>query len=511
MTSSHSNARFLIGVFMFALKHISKSFDDNSVLDNVSLSVNNGEVIALIGENGTGKTTLLEIIAGKIQPDNGQVLLNSQVVGYIPQEMPLGKTIKASFSTCTEEWRIYYALNLVGLSYGSVDELVDNLSGGQKTRLAFATVLAINPIPSILLLDEPTNNLDDQGLIWLKDFIRSFSGSVLLVTHDRSFINDVSTSIVELDEGAVKVYGGDYDLYKKQKQIEKRTEIQEYEQKVAEKKHLEKVFKEVQYRAKHGLRSGKKCKDPDKAQFNWHMQTAQNTFSRQTTALKTKLARFGDLEKPQIQKDFRVNLIGEVPESKLMLQLKNVKFNYGDDVILSDVSLEIRGGERIRLVGKNGSGKTTLLKIASGQLQSKDGIVVVGKDVKVGYFSQDVNGIDTRKTVLQNFDVDMTTIRNLMHVLGISKNDVFKPIGKLSRGQQAKIGIAKLLLGQNHLLILDEPTNHLDIKTREQIEFALKSYKGAILLASHDEYFVDSLNINKSYRLENGQLANIKS
>lgn len=485
----------------FNLRHIYKSFQGYAVLEDVSLSISPREVVALIGANGAGKTTLLEILRQELKPDAGSVQ-TSGAIGYVPQEAVLGKTIQQSFSATNESWQISYALERVGLGTKELDTYVSKLSGGQKTRLAFAVVLAQDPEPSLLLLDEPTNNLDAAGLDWLTDFVRNFDGAVLLVSHDREFVNKTATKIAELHNGKLTQYGGDYDFYRQQKDLEQAAAVARYQQNIEERSHLTKAITAQREKGKNTHENIKRS-DNDKYQRDFFRNRVTNKFGQQARALEKRLDQLEEVDRPEFAKDYRIVLGGEVDSGKLVLSLSEICKGFAKPV-LNNIDLEIRGGERIQVQGQNGSGKTTLLTIAAGRTQPGSGEVTYGTGISVGYFSQDVDGLDHATTGLENLtatEAQMTNIFREARSLGLTDADLKKPVSELSRGQQAKLGFAKLLLASHHLLILDEPTNHLDIPTREQIETALKQYRGAILFASHDKYFTKKLQPTKELKL----------
>jgi len=492
---------------MFALQHIHKSYDDKIILNNINFAVNAGEVTALIGENGAGKTTLLKLILGEVQLDSGSIALHHETIGYVPQEADVGRTIKDAFDVNIEPWRIDYALGMVGLGAMTGNVSVKTLSGGQKTRLALAGVLAHDPEPTVLLLDEPTNNLDAEGLVWLADFIRSFHGGIVLVSHDRSFINHVATGIAELRNGELRHYGGSYDFYKEQRTIERETEVQRYEQHITDKKQLELAIAAQRAKGQHTHKHIKR-NDHDKYQRDFFRNRVTVKFGQQARALETRLNQLEDVQRPESIRNYGVKLTGNVCSEKLLLRLSGIGKSYDGDV-LSTIGLEIRGNERVHLCGQNGSGKTTLLKIVAGLLEPDGGERVIGSNIQIGYFSQDVDSLDYSRSALENLqstDAIPTDIFRGARSLGLDTQTLQKLPRQLSRGQQAKLGFAKLLLSSNHLLILDEPTNHLDISTREQIEIALQQYDGAILFASHDAYFVGKLNVTKKLNLAKGTL-----
>lgn len=488
---------------MFALQHIYKSYKDKPVLENVSLAVKAGEVVALIGENGAGKTTLLKVIIGETEPNSGTVSLNHEHIGYVPQETVPGGVIKDSFKSPSEDWKIDYALSLVGLEGVPKMAPVASLSGGQKTRLAFAKVLCAEPTPSVLLLDEPTNNLDADGLEWLENFVTGFKGSIVLVSHDRTFINKVATNVAELQGDKLKQYGGNYDLYRRQKEQELQTEFELYEKNQVEKKRLVKAIR-AQSEKSQNTHKNIKRNDNDKYQRDFFRNRVTVKYGQQAKALQGRLDQLGDITRPQQSKDYKLGLQGNNSNSKLVLRLEDVTFSY-DQKLFDQVSFEIRGNDRLHTQGSNGSGKTTLLRIAAGLLSPTSGERTVGTNIRIGYFSQDVDGLDYRLNGLVNLETtgaNPTDIHREAKSLGLTIEDLKKHPKELSRGQQAKLGFAKLLLGENQLLILDEPTNHLDIPTREKIESALQDYGGAILVTSHDKYFIRTINVTQELLLE---------
>lgn len=488
---------------MFALQHIYKSYRDKPVLDDINLAVNAGEVVALIGENGAGKTTLLKVILGELEPDNGNVSLQHEVVSYVPQEASSTGTIQDSFDNQSQDWKIDYALSVVGLNDVSKTGAVANLSGGQKTRLAFAKVLATDSEPTMLLLDEPTNNLDAEGLVWLEQFVRNFAGGVVLVSHDRSFINQVATSVAELHNGKVKHYRGDYDFYKQQKDIEYQTQLAKYESNLEERRRLEQAIKAQSDKSQNKHKHMKRP-DNDKAQRDYFKNRLTVKFGQNAKMLQGRLEQLEEAEKPELRKNYAIKLTGDTHPTKRIFHSDNLSKKYGNNM-LTYPDITIQGNERLLIKGSNGSGKTTLLKMAANILEPDTGEATLGQDIKFGYFSQDINGLDYSQSSydnLQTTGASATDIHREAKSLGLTANDLRKNPSELSRGQQAKLSFAKLLLSQNHLLILDEPTNHLDLPTREKIETALQDYQGAMLVASHDKYFCNQIGIQRTINLD---------
>ncbi len=491
---------------MFHLQNITKTYNEKLILDKATLAVNSDEVIALIGENGVGKTTLLKILLGEVTPDEGTVSLHNEVVGYVPQE-PINqeKTVEDSFGSI-ESWRIDYALSMVNLNETNAQN-VKSLSGGQKTRLAIAQVLAKDPEPSVLLLDEPTNNIDSEGLKWLRQFISNFSGAILLASHDRDFINKSANVVIELKNGELKRYGGNYDFYTEQRALERAAEEKAYDAHIEEKKRLEATIRLQRENGRHTHEHIQR-KDGDKYQRDFFRNRVTVKLGQQAKNLETRLDKLEEVERPESSKRYKVTLSSATSHDKKLVTTSNLSKHYDNKLALNNVSLEIRGGDRLHIQGINGSGKSTLLKLIAGMIKPDSGHFEYGRDVSIGYFSQEIDGLNYEVSALENATVgnaSATSIYKNAMSMGLNERDLKKLPTDLSRGQQAKLAFTRLLLSKNDLLILDEPTNHLDIATKEKLEEALREYKGSLLVASHDAYFVKRLKINKRLVLTDGK------
>ena len=488
---------------MFNLQNIHYQYSDTPLLEDIIFAINKGDVIALIGENGAGKTTLLKILLGDISPHEGMVSCNNEVVGYVPQT-PVDQSlcVKESFKDILQ-WRIEYALSLVSLDPELCDRKIHSLSGGQKTRLAFAQVLAQDPEPSILLLDEPTNNIDTEGITWLRQFIELFQGAIVLVSHDRSFINCVATKVVELKNCQLKHYGGNYDFYHKQRVIERQQELKEYQAYLEEKKRLEVLVRNAKRDAKHGTRK-KKAPDNDKCLWTFKNENIQAKAAGRGTALETRLKKLSVVDRPEQLSCYNFSLNGTVDRSKKVIELKGISKYYNGSPAVHDVSVTIRGNERLHVSGANGAGKSTLLSLMAGLATQDSGEILAGDNIQIGYFAQESDALDSIKTTRENIEQfcdDSTRIYRAASHFGLTINDLKKYPPELSRGQQAKLAFTKLLLGNFQLLILDEPTNHLDIPTKERLESALRYYQGALAIASHDRYFMNNIDITSTLNL----------
>ncbi|MBU0648238.1 ATP-binding cassette domain-containing protein [Patescibacteria group bacterium] len=463
--------------------------------ENMSFTIHTGEKIGLIGPNGCGKSTLLKMIAGDKRVDKGSIETGGENIGYLKQSIKCELSDSVRDYLGSDNFECQKVLSSVGLEVLDFGTKVMTLSGGQKTRLGLAKVLLENP--TAILMDEPTNHLDLEGLEWLEDFVKNFWGIVVIVSHDRRFLDNTVDKIFEIDpvKKIAREYSGGYSDYVKKRQEEiKRYEI-DYKQQQKTKKKMEEwiVLKRQQASV---------FKDPK--------------FGKQLRAMEKRIERevYGDLlDKPKEFEGIRdLDLAGELHLDKLVLRVKDIAKRFGDKEVLKGVNLEMRGPGRVLLSGKNGSGKSTLLKIIAGKLLPDSGEMMIGENVGIGYFAQEQEELDMKKTVLDEYmsgnelDISLSTARKVLGAFGFGGDDVYKKIETLSFGQRVRLVFAKLAFGNNALLVLDEPTNHLDIPTREVVEEALKNYKGAILMVSHDRYFVENIGVTRELILEGGRM-----
>ncbi len=476
---------------MITIKNLTKHILGEPLFEQVSFVIHKGDKIGLIGPNGSGKSTLLKILLGEIEPDGGAVDIQQERIGYLPQ----------------------------GLPFQPGDALVSQLSGGQKTRLALSQLFLTKP--TLLLLDEPTNHLDAQGVEWLEDFLTKFKGGVLLVSHDRRLLDTVVDTILEIDpvNHAFVAYQGGYTEYVAQKGLALAQQQEAYERQQREKRRMELwLTLKRQEATLHG--------DPAKGKM---IQAMEKRLQREIYDQ--------ELVRPGSQKKMRaLELHGQTAESKLILRLSGIKKSFGNTPVspprhpeaegsrpachsgvltrkpvsvLWDITFELRGKERVLLAGENGSGKTTLLKIITGELAPDKGEVTVGEKVRIGYFSQQQEILDPNKTVLEEFlstdrlNCASKSPRAILGAFLLSGQEVFKKVAILSFGERVRLIFAKITHQENELLVLDEPTNHLDLQAREVIEEALREYGGALLVVSHDRYFLDKIAITRTLHLKN--------
>lgn len=480
------------------LNSISKDYAGHQVLDKISFSIGERECIGLIGENGSGKTTLLRIVAGLDKPDSGsvQIIPDEAVIGYIPQapEEIGDKSVREFLGDslnleADEMYKVDIGLAEIGMS-DLAEKAVSQLSSGQRTKGYLARLLVEKP--TLLLLDEPTNHLDLEALDWLEKYLADYEGSVLVVSHDRRFLDNLVDKIIELDQGKIKTYGGNYSFYRRQKQIEKEAYERQYliqEKKIARTKE---VINEISNRAQ--------SIENETIDFYWLKRAAK--VARKAVNQRRKLERFLEseekLEKPE--PDFELSAIFKPrrESSKTVVYLKDISKVFGGQRVLHDFNLLINREKRVALLGANGSGKTTLLNIILGQLKPDSGIVEIGNAVEIGYLPQEQHDVNSTSSLLEYLEMevnlDRTFAYKLAHRFLFSDADLRTSVKDLSSGQKSRLALAKIMASGANFIILDEPTNHLDIPSREALEKAILAYPGTLLVVSHDRYFLDMIN-----------------
>lgn len=501
---------------------ICHSYGINTVLKNISFSVQDGDKVGIVGVNGAGKSTLLNIINGELQCDSGTINISRNYkIGFLHQNTGLDtdnnifdemlsvyeeliskeerlkdleKAISSKspgeeldilvkeYAKISDEYslkggyeyrsRVKGVLKGLGFNEEQFDAKIHILSGGQKTRLALAKLLLSEP--DLMLLDEPTNHLDIEAIMWLEGFLKNMKKTVLIVSHDRYFLDSVTTKILELENNSAKLYNGNYTQYIKQKEIDREIQQRHYENQQREIEKMEAFISQ---------------------QKQWNRE--RNIIAAESR--QKAIDRMEKIEKPtdlpgKINIKFRKSIIS----GNDVMFVENLSKSYPGKKLFSDISFKLRKNERVFLLGPNGCGKSTLVKILVSKLPADGGMVEFGHKVKVGYYDQELQDLDESKTILEelidsNNDLTLTQIRTLLSTFLFKGEDVLKPISALSGGEKSRVSLAKLILSTSNLLILDEPTNHLDINSREVLEEALMNYEGTILSISHDRYFINKL------------------
>lgn len=452
------------------IEHVSKIFGEKKIFDDVSYGIHEGDKIGIIGINGTGKTTLLKMIAGLEETDEGQIVRqNGLRITYLPQnpEFPKGATV-LSYTAQTQEHEARNILNKLGIY--DHDTVIDTLSGGQKKRVALAKAL-LKPT-DVLILDEPTNHLDSDMTVWLEDYLNRFKGVIIMVTHDRYFLDRVTNKILEISHGKLYGYTANYSEF-----LELKAQREEMEL-ASERKRQSILRMEIEW-AKRGCRA-------------------------RTTKQKARLERLEALKNGQAPiRDANVELDSvETRMGKKTIELHNISKSYGDNVIIKDFDYIVLKNQRLGIIGPNGCGKSTLMKLITGVLAPDAGEVVIGDTIQIGYFAQEVEDMDGNQRVIDYIkdvaeyittkDGKITASQMLERFL-FDGNLQYTPVSKLSGGEKRRLYLCKILMTAPNVLILDEPTNDLDIPTLTILEDYLDSFSGIVIAVSHDRYFLDNL------------------
>ncbi|MHB1000120.1 MAG: ABC-F family ATP-binding cassette domain-containing protein [Armatimonadota bacterium] len=519
---------------IITLNEVGKSFGAYQILDEVSFTIGNDEKAALVGPNGSGKTTILRLITGQDTADTGTVnVLPGTTIGFMTQDTELhggdnlveevsnasvevkhleremhrlesamsvseGEDLDAFLAEYGEvqhefdrlggysfEAEVKSTLSGLGLGPEYWDKPVDILSGGQRTRAALAKLLLQKP--DVLLLDEPTNHLDIEACEWLEDFLTNFPGAVLIVSHDRYFLDRVANKIIDLQERCTRVYPGNYTAFTKQKDEYLRQRLENYERQQQEIKKLEDFINRYRVGQRH-----------------------QEAKSREK-----KLAKMVRVRKPRMENaKMRLNINQAQTSGNIVMDLQGVGKSFPDKPLFTGLDLIVESRDRIGLVGPNGAGKTTLLKMILGDEEPTVGTLSLGCGVDIGYFAQDLGELDPENTVLEELlefeDLTIGEARSILAKFLFIGDDVFKSVSALSGGERNKLVLTKLMLTKPNVLVLDEPTNHLDIDSREALDKALKEFAGTVILVSHDRYLLNSVATrmveisNRTARVYNG-------
>ena len=504
---------------ILACQNINKAFGTNVILKDASFHIEEKEKAAIVGINGAGKSTLLKIIMKQIPADSGEVILaKDRTIGYLAQHEAVssGNTIyeellevkqdifelerhirtlelqmkSQSGGELEQTLELYNRLNtefeqkngyackseIVGVLKGlgfTEDEFskqVDTLSGGQKTRVALGKLLLAKP--DLILLDEPTNHLDMQSIAWLENFLINYSGAVIIVAHDRYFLNRVVSKVIEIDHAKATTFLGNYSAYSEKKAQLRDSQLKAWMNQQREIKHQQEVIDK--------LKSFNREKSIKRAESREKMLEKMEVLDRPDTEVQ----------------ELKLSLEPRFPSGNDVLRVEGLEKSFGDHTLFTDLDFEIKRGERVALIGNNGTGKTTILKIINELLAADAGSFTLGSKVCIGYYDQEHHVLHMEKTLFEEISDDYPTltnteIRNVLAAFLFTGDDVFKRISDLSGGERGRVSLAKLMLSEANFLILDEPTNHLDILSKEILEQALNRYTGTVFYVSHDRYFIN--------------------
>lgn len=511
-------------MIQLAVKEIEKFFGGNRVLSNITFEIQSGERVGLIGRNGTGKTTIFKIIAGIEKEDKGSISIRkNSTIGYLdqipnyPEQFKVKDVLKTAFETQYEIDGKLKALEvemsrLEGKEleytlrkYGELNELYEakggyeieenmrkvcsglkfndeflnrafvSLSGGEKTIVILGKILLQKP--DMLLLDEPSNHLDMSSIEWLEGYLKAYKGTVMIISHDRYFLDKVVTKIVEIEEGETSFYDGNYSYYVKEKQRRVFEQFEAYKDQQKKIKAMEKAIKQLR---------------------QWAIQGDNEKFFKRAESMQKRLDKIQKIDKPLIEQP-KIQLdFGDADRSgKDVVNIKGLCKSFGEKNILENLNFNIRYGERVALIGDNGSGKSTVIKTLLGEVEADYGEVKLGSNIKIGYLPQNIIFNNEELTVLEVFREDMNILegpaRGILAKFLFYGESVFKKVKSLSGGEKSRLKLCKLIQNEINLLILDEPTNHLDIDSRENLEEALMEFSGTILFISHDRFFINKL------------------
>lgn len=499
--------------------NISKTFGTDSILSNVSFHINENEKAAIVGANGTGKSTLFKIIMNELTPDSGEVVFaKGTTVGYLAQHQELSSSntiydellsikkdiidldhqirqmeldmthlsgdkleqVLENYSKLTHQFEqkngyayrseITGVLKGLGFSEEDFQKNTNTLSGGQKTRVSLGKLLLSKP--DIILLDEPTNHLDLESIAWLENYLLNYNGTVVIVAHDRYFLDRVVSKIVEIENGKATVFQGNYSDYAVKKAAIRDAQIKQYENQQREIKRQEEVIAK--------LKSFNREKSIKRAESREKMLQKMDVISKPLSETQT----------------MHITFEPHVVSGNDVLTAKNLSKSFDNIPLFSNLNFEIKRGERVSIIGHNGTGKTTILKLLTGGLAADTGEIRLGSNVRIGYYDQEHQVLDLNKTLFEEIHdaypyLDQTKIRTTLAAFLFTDDDVFKQIKDLSGGERGRVSLAKLMLSEANFLILDEPTNHLDMISKELLEQALTNYTGTVLYVSHDRYFIN--------------------
>lgn len=504
---------------ILSVSNISKAFEENTVLNNISFHLEENDKAAIIGVNGAGKTTLLRIITKEIEPDSGSVVITKdKTVGYLSQESTVNSkntiyeelllskkelvdmenrlrrmedmmsqkegnelnSLMDSYEKLSHTFELMGGLTFrseingiisgLGFEGGDLSRPIDTLSGGQKTRVALSRILVQSP--DLIIMDEPTNHLDLKAIAFLENYLLNYKKAVIIVSHDRYFLDRIVNKVVEIENGACISFFGNYSEYAVKKEalrIEKMNAYYKQQNIIA---HQEAVIKKLR-------------------EFN-----REKSIKRAESRVKA-LNKIERLEKPtELNDAMNLTLMPNISSGNDVLKIEHLSKAYGDNVLFKDISFDLRRGEVVALIGDNGTGKTTILKIINGLLDADEGSVTLGTNVEIGYYDQEHHVLHEDKTLFEELQdehptMNNTEVRNVLAAFLFTEDDVFKKIKNLSGGEKGRVSLAKLMLSKGNFLILDEPTNHLDITSKEILEDAINAYEGTVLYVSHDRYFIN--------------------
>ncbi|WP_165999983.1 ribosomal protection-like ABC-F family protein [Bacillus sp. Cs-700] len=473
---------------VMSIRGLKKSFHENELFDQVNIDIHQGERIGIVGPNGAGKTTLARILVKEIEPDQGTISVKGKI-GFLKQSVDQEAMIRDdrldadSFDFKREK----------ELGVGSLYVDAENLSGGEMLKLALTKIWSMNP--DLLVLDEPTNHLDENGVNWLIRELHSFHGAVLVISHDRYFLDQTITRILEVEAGKLSDYEGNYSAYRTEKQKRYEDQLHHYSVQQKEVKRIEDQLAGLTNWSEKAHRDSTK-QDGAKEYYRMKAKKMDRQVKSKQKRLEKELQK-NQLEQPEQGKEVHFQFQANDSRGKRIVEAVNAGKCYEERWLFTNSSFYMKYGERIGIVGENGCGKTTLLRMLLGLEQPSEGKVWKSPSLKIGYLSQDVHDLPEEKTPIDALGVatkeEIFQAKSILASMGMERERINATIAQLSLGERTKLKLTRLLMNKYDLLILDEPTNHLDLPTREQLEYTLKEFTGSILMVSHDVYFMEKM------------------
>lgn len=475
-------------------KNITKSYTGKIILNNIEFKLGNNLKIGIVGKNGCGKTTLFKVILGIEEIEEGNIVVEGEKISYIPQEFNfpnelVGVYLEKKLEYSWDSYKIDMLVEKLDFNSYNPYQEIHTLSEGQKMKVKMVEVLLEEP--SIIFIDEPTNHLDIEGIIWFEKYLKKLNKTIVMISHDREFLNNTVDEIWEIEDTNLFRFVGDYDNYKQEKLklVDKWDE--EYRLFLKKKDKLEKLLKNV-----HKIKDGK---------------SRGNAIKSTKKRIARELEGDNKVEKYETKKMKDVNFSTDITHSKLITRFEDVSKSYGKKEVFKNLNFEIRGGEKVWLFGPNGYGKSTIVKMIMGEEKNTSGEIIIGNNLKVGYFAQKQTKLDYDTNLLDYFIKETGCAYGksfgFLKSFLFTKEQLQQKIKHLSPGQRARYAFAIFTYNDYDFLILDEPSNHLDIETKEVIEKSLRDFNGTVLLVSHDRFFVERVGINKILNLQKGNLS----
>lgn len=496
---------------LLSCREVKKDFGDTNILNNISFDIAVGEKIGLVGLNGAGKTTLANIIAGKLELDGGNICWHKKSVniGYLKQESAYVENI---FDEGNLNDYLYTSSTLALKKVSEWDDTkLKNLSGGEKTKLSLSQIWSMNP--DFLILDEPTNHLDYEGVRWLIKELKNFKGTVLVISHDRYFLDQCVTKIIEIENNTSAEYNGSYSFYREEKRRRYESQLNQYYKQEEIKRNINdqiNTLKDWSAKAHResrtkGLASGNKMGVKE----YYRAKAKKKDIQIKSRIKKLEKIEIQGVKKPKEESKIDFKLKSAVLKGTRVIEVSNISKAFKDKILFKESSFYIQKGEKVGVFGENGCGKTTLLKILMGIEGADNGDIFFSSSARIGYLSQDIACVDMQKKVLELFDFssreERGKLQTLLFNMGFDEDMLSQSLGSLSLGELTRLRIAELIIKECDLLILDEPLNHLDLNSREKLEEVLLNYNGTILLISHDRYMMERI-CNKLLVFQNNKI-----